>query len=257
MQRFSRLELNDAEQRSEQKTEAAPLHDEKHWLDAARSERQNGLYEAALRYYSRALEANRSLVAGWVGQVQMLVALGEYKEADLWSRKALELFRNNAELLAGRAQAQCRAGDQKNALASSDLAIAQAGQYAYTWLARGEVMLARSERTDAYCFEKATQIDPDWLLRLEVGDVYLHHHRPSKALSWFRQSIELAPDQPHAWLRQAQCERELGFIAAAQKSVTRCIELAPKHDVARSLLHSIHTDNRPVRNWMKRFFRWR
>ena len=52
--------------------------------------------------------AGPRLVAGWVGQVQMLVQLQEYPEADLWSRKGLELFPNNGELLAGRAQAFCR-----------------------------------------------------------------------------------------------------------------------------------------------------
>ena len=37
-----------------------------------------------------------SLVAGWLGQVQMLVFLGEYPEAELWARKALELFHTTA-----------------------------------------------------------------------------------------------------------------------------------------------------------------
>ena len=66
--------------------------------------RRAGQYENALTFYSRALELDRSVVGGWVGQVQMLVQLGEYPEADLWGRKALELFPNNGEAMAGRAK---------------------------------------------------------------------------------------------------------------------------------------------------------
>jgi len=84
-------------------------------MKAAGEERRNGLHESALRYYSRALELDKSQAAGWVGQVQMLVAMNECPEADLWSRKALELFKNNPDLLAARAQALCRIGDLKNA----------------------------------------------------------------------------------------------------------------------------------------------
>ncbi len=257
MQRFSRLELNSDHQQVVPASSQRPLHDEQYWIASARNERQNGLYEGALRYYSRALEADRSLVAGWVGQVQMLIALGEYREADLWGRKALELFKNNAELLAGRAQALCRLGDVTNALASSDLSIAQTGLFSYAWLSRGEVMLVRGERTDIYCFEKATQIDPDWLVRLEIGDVYRHHHRPAKALTYYRQAVERAADQPHTWFSQARCEVDLGLTAAAKKSLSRCLELSPKHEGARRTLRQVTTDARPVRNFIRRVFRWR
>src|SRR5689334_12227259 len=130
MSRFGRLEFEGPRSRHEAEQAAAEQHhaqharsehaqhqhvepdrDERHWLRLADADRRNGLFEGALRYYSRALELDKSLVTGWVGQVQMLVALGEYPEAELWSRKALELFKNNAELLAARAQALCRTGD--------------------------------------------------------------------------------------------------------------------------------------------------
>ena len=58
-------------------------------MNKADQSRRAGLYENALKFYSRALELDRSLVAGWVGQVQMLVQLEEYPEAELWSRKGL------------------------------------------------------------------------------------------------------------------------------------------------------------------------
>src|SRR5689334_9819514 len=50
-------------------------------LRQANLERRRGNYENALRQFSRALELEKSLVAGWVGQVQMLVLLDEAPEA--------------------------------------------------------------------------------------------------------------------------------------------------------------------------------
>ena len=38
------------------------------------------------------MENDKSLVVGWVGQVQMLVLLDEGPEADTWCRKSLEPF---------------------------------------------------------------------------------------------------------------------------------------------------------------------
>src|SRR5262245_50967748 len=114
MARFDHLEL---EQKGEEPLRPRPTHgedhDEAYWLAQADGDRRQGLYENALRFYSRALEREKSMVNVWLGQVQMLIQLGEYPEAELWSRKALELFRNNSELLAGRAQALCRVGDKK------------------------------------------------------------------------------------------------------------------------------------------------
>ena len=39
----------------------------------------------ALQLYTRALGQNRAVIPAWVGQVQMLVELGEYHEARLWA----------------------------------------------------------------------------------------------------------------------------------------------------------------------------
>ncbi len=81
--------------------------------------RRAGQYENALRYYSRALEDDKAYLPGWVGQVEMLIALGEAPEADMWCRKALELFPGNGELLAARSRSLCRLGDVKQAGAVS------------------------------------------------------------------------------------------------------------------------------------------
>jgi tetratricopeptide (TPR) repeat protein len=267
MSRFDRLEFDrpklhtQADAPTEQQLQSRhavrdELHDEKYWLKAASNERRAGLHESALRNYSRALEMDKSLVDGWIGQVQMLIALEEYPEAELWSRKALELFKNNAELLAARCQALCRTGDLKNAQASGDAAIAQPGLFSYPWVARGELMLACRENIDDYCFDKATQLDGDWLVTLEIGAIYLHYGKAIKALQRTRVAVEKAPEQVYCWYRQGICEVALGLIAAAEKSFSRCLELRPGDPLARRELDEIRGNRGYVAGWFRRLFRF-
>jgi tetratricopeptide (TPR) repeat protein len=196
------------------------------------------------------LEREKELIAGWVGQVQMLIALDEYSEAELWSRKALELFKNNPDLLAGRAHALCRLGDLKNAQTSADAAIAQQGLHSYPWVARGELMLARREALDDYCFDKAMQIDTDWLIPLEIGAIYLHFDRATKALQRTRIALEKAPGHAYCWYCQGVCEQELGLTSASGKSFRRCLELAPKYEPARQRIRE--QDRRGVRGFFRK-----
>ena len=106
MARFDKLEFGASEQEQRDGQQTAPGEvDEQHCMRKADENRRQGLYENALKFYSRALDEDKSLVAGWLGQVQMLIQLDEVDEADVWGRKALEMFPNNGDLLAARAQA--------------------------------------------------------------------------------------------------------------------------------------------------------
>ncbi len=252
MRRFDRLELEPSQQTRDAlppatKQREAELHDHRHWMKLADDNRRLGLYEESLRYYSRALEVDKSLVSAWVGQVQMLIMLGEYPEAELWSRKALELFKNNAELLAARAQALCRIENLKEAQAMCDAALAQHGELAYPWVARGEVMVARREAIDEYCFDKAVAIDRDWLLLVEIAGIYLHYDRAAKALTRCRQAIEKAPQHVLCWYRQGICELEVEMFVPARKSFNRCLQLHPNHADARTRL--LEMDQKDATFW--------
>lgn len=238
MPRFDHLEFGSAgepEDRGKSRS-GEEARDQHHWIRQAEADRRQGHYENALRYYSRALEVDRSLIRGWVGQVQMLVVLGECPEAELWSRKALELFRNHPDLLAGRAQAVCRADGAKKAQPFCDAALQQTGESAYRWTVRGELLIAGKEATDRYCFDKALACDSDWLVPLEIGLIYLHYRQPSKGLARVRQAVERAPDAPYAWYVQGLCEKELGLNRPARVSFQRCLELSPRHREAEERL---------------------
>lgn len=261
MTRFGRLEFEVAPKSPTSaaghppaRVDADDERDQHYWLHKATDERRNGNFETSLRYYSRALEFDKSFVAGWMGQVQMLIALDEHREADLWSRKALELFKNNPDLLASRSQALCRMGDLKNAIATNDAALAQQGDFSAVWIARGELMAARKETAADHCFSKAILLDPDWLNALEIGGIQSHHGQTAKALPWFRRASQSAPGHAYCWYRQGMCERELGFVESARQSLRQCIQLSPKHEDAKAALLDLKAGSRPIRNWFHRLF---
>jgi tetratricopeptide (TPR) repeat protein len=258
MPRFDRLELDPSQGMPDEggRTKRMELErDEHYWLRLADSERRRGLYENALRYYSRSLELDKSQVTGWVGQVQMLIALDEIVEAELWARKALELFKNHGDLLAGRAQALCRSKDRSQAAAVCDAALSQPNVTAYRWQVRGEVMIVTRSPVDRYCFEKAMQLDSDWLVPLEIGQAYLYHGYPSKALGYARQAVTKAADQAFPWYFQGVCERELGVCDAAVRSFRRVLEIVPNHADAQRQLTELTYQGWSLTRTLRRLFR--
>jgi tetratricopeptide (TPR) repeat protein len=256
LKRFERLEFDEPDPGQLPAGQAPEQdHDERYWLACADKERREGLFENALRFYSRSLEFDKSLVEAWVGQVQMLIVLGEYPEAELWSRKALELFHNHGDLMAGRAQALARIGNLSEALPLSDGALKQEGQSSYRWMVRGEIMAARGQEIEQHCFEKAMQVDHDWLVLVEIGQIYRFRGKPAKALARLRQAVAQAPDQPYCWLVQGCCERELGLYSAAFLSFEKCLELKPNHLEAKRHLNELNAHRWTLAGRLKRLFR--
>jgi tetratricopeptide (TPR) repeat protein len=255
MARFDKLEFGP------RKDEPAPgaespgreERDAAYWIERAVAGRQMGLYELALKYYSRALELDKSLVCGWLGQVQMLVFLDEFKEAELWARKSLEMFPNNGDLLAGRSHALCRMGDMKRALAACDGALQQGGQSAYRWLVRGEIMVAQKEQTDGPCFDKAQLLDADWLVPLEIALIYLYYRTPAKALPRARRAVEAASDHAYVWYVQGLCQAALGMNPAACGSYRHCLQLSPRHILAQEKLRELGGEWF-FKTWWRRWF---
>ena len=231
MPRFDRLEFGQPtpDEPDADEPKLSRSHDERHWLKQADTNRRKGQYENALRFYSRALEENKAMVAAWTGQVQMLVLLNEVPEADLWARKALEIFSGNGELLAARAQSLCRIGDKKQAMPLCDAALAAAGKSAYRWQVRGELMVATKQSLDTHCFDKAQEVERDWLVPLESALIYLHYGFASRAQVRARQAVESAPDQFYCWYVRGCAEAELNFERQARESFETCLKLCPRH----------------------------
>ena len=84
MARFDKLEFRRKQTAAPDPQEPATgVRDDAHWMRLADEHRRSGLYENSLRFYSRALELDKSLLAAWVGQVKAVVRRAVlYKDAD-------------------------------------------------------------------------------------------------------------------------------------------------------------------------------
>ena len=250
--RFDKLEFDSEKTPRSPQDRPKVAKDEAYWAQKADENRRQGNYENALRYYSRALEEDKTLIAAWVGQVQMLVQLAEYPQASLWSGKALELFPNNPQLMAGQAQAECRLGNIKQAYALSDGALRQRGESAYVWQVRGEIVLAGKQNTDRHCFDKAQIADNDWLVATESALIYMFYKVFSKAQQRVQAAVERAPDAYYAWYLLGVCQSELGFDTSAQRSFQRCLELCPRHADAMHRVTTLQRPQWPFRRMLRR-----
>lgn len=238
MNRFRKLEFESSFEapRDESGRTSPPEDSSVIWMKRADDCRRSGQYESALRFYSRSLEDDKNIVSAWVGQVQMLILLGEYPEGELWSRKALELFPSDGELMAARAQALSRLGQTKPAFAAIDGALNQSGNSAYRWMVRGELLLAGKQATQKHCFDKAIQMDEDWLVPIESALIFLYFKQPSNAQNRARLGVERAPDSPYAWYVVGVCQSKLGMHTQARRSFNTCLELSPGHREAEEQL---------------------
>jgi tetratricopeptide (TPR) repeat protein len=247
--RFQKLEVHSQPAPFAPPVQAPEPADADYWLNQADQARRRGRFEQALRDYSRAVEANRANRAGWLGQARMLIALEEYPEAELWASKAAELFRADADLTAAQAQAIARLGETKKAQAAADTAIRQPGQSAYRWLVRGELLLISRLPLAGRCFHKMIELHDDWLTRIEIAEVCLHHRRPATALDHAQRAVQSDPTEPHGWLLMADCQRGLGLIGPAHHALTICLELDPANPRARAAMDSLSRIAWPRRLW--------
>lgn len=266
MARFNRLELPDDPplEPQPQKAQTVSEKPEKRyrnsvtdWMQEASNQRRMGFYEAALRSYGRALECERSHVAAWVGQAQMLIMLAEPRQAEMWTISGLKMFPGNADLLAARSQALCRLGNHREALQYNDVAIQGEGATAYRWSVRGEVMTAMKTSTATHCFDSAEQIDADWLVRTENANILRFYKNPLSALGRASAAVNIAPDAPFAWMIKGICESESGFRPQAIKSLEQALQLAPEFKEAKRWLAIAQTSSPGLLKWLLNFFQRR
>lgn len=240
--RFSNLEFDDESRARQRETPQARVEerDKPDLLSRAHEEHRSGQFESALRLYTRCLQQDRKLVPAWVGQVQMLVALGEHHEARIWSDKALELFRNNGELLAAKAQACVRLNDLPTAYRCSDASLQMPGSSPWRWEVRGELLVAHGKKQFETCFQTAlTEPAADWFDRVIIARMLVFHHRVAAAVHYLQQALELEPVHAPTWLELGQCQAALGLMAAARSSYDRCLELRPDYAAARQERNSL------------------
>lgn len=169
----------------------------------------------------------------------MLLELGEYKEADLWSDKALELFPNHPDLLSSKALACLFMGLDEIALALSDNAMSQRTPSSYSWIVRGEILLSRkSKMADHCCAQAIAHCDSPQKkgrIAIELSKVFRRRGHSSKALGYASDGIKTFPNDFAAWFEYGSCQSLLG-LKDAEESLSQAVKLNPESKIAKAAL---------------------
>ncbi len=257
MSRFGNLEFGNE---FEGESHKAVNKDEVYYFAAAQKAFEQGEFDESLRLFSKVLEFNPESAAAWTGQVKALIELGEFQEAKVWADKALERFPKEAELLAAKGVALGRNGDLDGAIAFSDAAMEERGDTPYIWLARGDVLLARSEQRANYCFDKALLLAPkDWFVAWFAARIRYFYKQFALALQLVQRALEWNPGHSGAWVLAGWCQKELGLLTPARVSFQQALELTPKYRPATEALVNLSTAGlglgAMVRGWWYRLTR--
>jgi len=240
MGRFSNLEFDGREPLREEPRQTGEIRDDSYYLKSADQEFRLANYDRALRYYSRALEYNANVQAAWVGQVQMLTELGEYKEAKLWADKALELHRDSAELLSVKSVVWARQGDPQKAIEFSDAALGQRGLSPLVWLARGEALMAARQANDEHCLEKAaSESKQDWFIQLRIARVFYAYRQFAQAMTWISKAVKQEPGAPFALHVLGDCQLALGFASSAEHSYRQALSIRRDFPLSQAALDAL------------------
>jgi tetratricopeptide (TPR) repeat protein len=243
MRRFSRLEFGDKSDEGAGKRGAGEeIRDDEYFHKQAIRYWLAGDFELALRNYSRALEQNSTFYPGWLGQVLMLIELGEYKEAAVWVDKALEMFPEHPELLATKAVACARDGRLEKAIAYSDSSIAKDNVTSRVWLARAEVLLHRKSNIAQNCISKAVSAagDEGPMVRLQAGRLLNQKGDYAAALQYLRTVVDELPRSALVWYELGCCQARLGR-PEAKVSFEQALKLHPDWRLAEEALRKVET----------------
>jgi tetratricopeptide (TPR) repeat protein len=236
MDRFSRLEFGDVHP-EQPKAPGEAIRDVQFFLAEAQKYWLAADFEIALRHYCRALEQNSTLFQGWSGQILMLIELAEYKEADVWADKAMDLFPDHPELLALKAVANKRNNRLPKAIGYSDNSIEKNDLTSRVWLARAEVFLSRKDAIVDGCLSKAVALagtDKD-VIKLEAARLLRQKRNFHRAMLFLNEVIVKLPKAPMAWYELGCCQGQLG-LPQVTHSLEEALRLRPHWHLAKEAL---------------------
>ncbi len=201
-----------------------------------------GDYKAALRHYSRALQSDSTQVYPWIGQLNALLFLKQFKEAEVWSNRALDLFPEDPTLLSQRARVLAHNGSMKRALGTSDYAVSK-GASDWAWVARGEVLLLARNPNARYCFEKAVEMagPGEWKVPFMAALMYMERRNYAAAVDFLNIAAERNMRHPFIWENLAVALTKLNFTERARDAARRAQELDPQRRGAERLKDAVES----------------
>ncbi|RME22126.1 MAG: tetratricopeptide repeat protein [Deltaproteobacteria bacterium] len=226
--------------RDDERGAGAPVADAPAFVAQARKAQACGAFQAALRLYGRALEEDRFHVDAWLGQVQVLLDMGQPEEAATWMEQAARVVGEVPGLLALRALAASRRGALDEARQWSDRAMRDGADRADVWLARAAVVYsAGNGRIARVNLDKAHERDPGPDTARRCAEVALDHGDLGAARTWLTRADRADPDNPLVALRLGVYHERQGDLAQARHHLERALQLEPRLEPARLALEDL------------------
>lgn len=225
-------------------------------LGEAQRAHERGDFEKALRVYGRCLQRDRVLAPAWLGQVRVLLDMGQFEEAETWVEQAGKVTGEVPAILALRSVVMSRRGKLDEARAWSDRAMKDASDAPETWLARAEVIYAsRNERVARTTLDKAHERCPGGAAALRCGEVALEAGDFVAARQWLERAARALPDSPLVALRRGVMEAREGHADAARQHLQRALVLNPALVAAKLAIEHLDRGS-PVTALWTRAKRW-
>lgn len=256
MGRFSKLETNGSASTAEESSgslqpvsqtakAAAPEveYDSSHYLSEGDGLFYRGQYQKALRLYSRAIQADHSLVEPWVGQVLCLIEMKQLGEAMVWVKRALELFPEDARIVSLEAVVYAYRGMVQRGLGASDYAIKIDASDPLVWFLRAQILCMADNRNYQFCLDKAMEMrhPEDWKLPMLVGQFMLRQKRWAQAVENLKMAVAANARNPFAWRMLGQAYEKMALTQAALDAYHQAEELDTTGLEARSAIQRLTT----------------
>lgn len=242
MSRFSKLETGDQSSpklpakgaRPAQPESAGPIYDHGYYLAEADRLFAEGNPEQALRVYSRAVQADHAQVEPWVGQVLCLLLMGQYKEALVWVKRALELFPEDPRVISLQGATYAHQGMVQRGIASSDYAMQKTAGDALVWVLRGEVLSVADNANARFCFDKAmeTRLHGDWKVPMLIGRLLHRRRKWAQAADYLGTAAAEQPRNDTLWVLLGEAREKLGNTDGALAAFRTAVEVNPSNQRA-------------------------
>lgn len=153
---------------------------------------------------------------------------GNSNAARLIFQQLLELAPENHLIWSNHGVACLSLGNREAALNSFETALRLCPDYADAWNNLGAVHEKHDIRTAQACFERALKIRPDYVEA--CNNLALSYKRQqffSKAIIWYKKSLEFNPKQPDTLYRLAELLEQTSDVVGARDAYSKSLDLRP------------------------------
>jgi len=203
-----------------------------------------GEFDLAAQEFHRARRHEPSLFDAWAEEVDARLRDGDVPRAAEVATEAISTYGRVPIFYAAKALVLAHKGYMEAAYEHSDISVKHQGASMFTWLSRGEVVLATgapgSLHSAEACFEKARLRDPSrWRASFRAALSLLQWSHTPRALQLLAQVSQLIPANPFVWKLMGDCHLQLGHGYEARQCYRTALARRPGYPPADEALQAM------------------